>query len=829
MTIIAGLPRTNRAWGPLLLRAILLGSVVFPVSAHASEPPAHDILVTARKQMEAEHVVALPIRTLTAETLADHAIEDWHDLADHVPGLTVSPSPRGTLMPAIRGVGFNNPSLSATSPIAVYVDEGSYPFPAMNSGPMLDLERVEVLKGPQGTLFGRNATGGLINYVTRKPGDRNEGHIRLHSGAWQRYGLEAAATLPVSDGLSVRAAGLIDRSDEGWQQRRSGPERLGRDRKAAVRLSMRWRYSGEGTLNASFNWWQDKSDTQAPQSVGLYPQGLIAQGLAPADWPAAAAAIGLPASFFDQGIDPRTAGQADWVTTQLPWGGSTFTPAPLALRKDNALHTALLRADHALGGNLTLTALAHYAHLDRREVNDASGWTIENSLLRSDGRAESFSQEVRLAGAFAGLPWLIGASHTRDTVRDIDDAWVGTSSALQVLRAQASGIAVLGGADAATQAEIFYGARAAGNRMSQTAHSTALFGEADFPITARLTLTSGLRFSRDRTRFSGCSADLGDGNLAALLNPFYNAIGIPAAIGPGDCVTFLGDIATPLLSGGTVPFPAQGRVRDRLREDSLTGRLVLRWRPAEGQMLYLSVARGSKAGSFPNIEANLASQYAPAGRERLDAIEGGAKLRWGDRLSLSASLFHYDYRDKQVFGAVEDILFTTLSRLVNVPRSHAYGADIQARAALPGGWHADLAAAWLKTRIDDYVGYDEFGAPRDFKGGVFSYAPALDLTATLGRTIPIAPGLDGDLAVTWHHASTSWADMLRDPLFRIDGHDRIDLSLALRLARPDMTVRLNVENLTNSYRWTNAYLVNDSLTRYAARPRHWTLSLVRIW
>ncbi len=246
-------------------------------------------------------------------------------------------------------------------------------------------------------------------------------------------------------------------------------------------------------------------------------------------------------------------------------------------------------------------------------------------------------------------------------------------------------------------------------------------------------------------------------------------------------------------------------------------------------MLYLSLARGSKAGSFPNIEANLASQYAPAKQERLVAVEGGAKLRWGDWLSLSPSLFYYDYRDKQVFGAVEDILFSTLSRIVNVPRSHAYGADMLARAALPGGWRADIAAAWMKTRVDDYVGYDEFGTLRSFEGAIFPYAPDLELTATLGRHFSLPGGSDGDIAVTWRHASVSWADMLRDPRFRIGGYDQLDLGLTLRLARPEMTVRLNVQNLTNQDRWTNAYLVNDSVTRYAARPRSWTLSLVRDW
>jgi len=788
-----------------------------------------DILVTARKQAEPERMVAMPIQTVTAGALARHGIDTWSDLADHVPGLTVSPSLRGTPMPTLRGVGFNNPGLSATSPVAIYVDEGNYPFPAMNGGPMLDLERVEVLKGPQGTLFGRNATGGLLNYVTRKPGDESEGHVRVDTGSWRRYGGEAAATLPVSEALGFRVAGLIDRSAKGWQRRRSGTGRLGEDRKAAARLSMRWRYSDEGTLQASVNWWRDRSDTQAPQSFGLYPQGLIAQGLAPADWPAAGAAIGLPPAFFTQDFASLRANRADWVTEALPWGGDTYTPPPLSLRRDNSFRSALLRADQPLGDGMTLMALAHYAHLNRREVNDATGWTIENTLLRSTGRAETFAQEVRLAGRLAGLPWLVGVSHARDAVRDSDDAWVGTSSTLQILRAQISGLAALGGADAATQAGIFHGARAARNRMTQTTHGTALFGEADFPLGERLTLTTGLRFSRDRTRFSGCSADLGDGNLAALLNPFYTAIGIPVAIRPGDCVTFLGDIAAPLFSGGALPFPAQGLVRDRLREDSLTGRAALRWTPAEGRMIYLSFAHGSKAGGFPNLEANLASQYAPAKRERLGAVEAGAKLRWGDRFSLSPGLFYYDYRDKQVFGAVEDIVFTALSRVVNVPRSHAWGAEVQASAALPGGWRADLAAAWLRTRIDDYIGYDEFGVLRSFVGGTFPYAPELELATTLGRNFPLPGGGNGELGVTYRHASASWADMLRDPAFRIDGYDQIDLGLSLALARPDLTIRLNVQNLTNRYRWTNAYLVNDSLTRYAARPRHWSLSLTRAW
>jgi iron complex outermembrane receptor protein len=111
----------------------------------------------------------MPIQAFSGETLQQLRVTDPKDLSTIAPSFTVSQSYQGVPTYTLRGIGFNTINLSATSTVGTYVDEVAYAYPFMNTGPIFDLERVEVLKGPQGTLYGRNTTAGLIDFVTNKP------------------------------------------------------------------------------------------------------------------------------------------------------------------------------------------------------------------------------------------------------------------------------------------------------------------------------------------------------------------------------------------------------------------------------------------------------------------------------------------------------------------------------------------------------------------------------------------------------------------------------------------------------------------------------------
>src|SRR3546814_8327478 len=122
------------------------------------------------------------------------------------PSFTISQSYQGVPTYTLRGIGFNTINLSATSTVGTYVDEVAYAYPIMNTGPIMDLERVKVLKGPQGTLYGRNTTAGLINFITAKPTDHFDAGISAELGNYQTYNFAGHISGPLGEGVAARLA-----------------------------------------------------------------------------------------------------------------------------------------------------------------------------------------------------------------------------------------------------------------------------------------------------------------------------------------------------------------------------------------------------------------------------------------------------------------------------------------------------------------------------------------------------------------------------------------------------------------------------------------------
>lgn len=774
------------------------------------------IVVTAQRRVERGAEVPISLVALDGAGLRQRGVADIAKLADEVPGFGVAMTFRGLPILTLRGVGFNSPNLSAASPVGVAHDDLALSYPAMAGGPLFDLERIEVLKGPQGSLFGRNTTGGLVRMMSVQPGREADGYLTISGGSYESYGAQGALGGPLGANLSARLAFTVERADKGWQVSRTRGDRLGRKDRMGARFALRWQPAGGADVTLSANWWRDRSDTQAPQSVELAPQGLIALGFAPESWPLAAAALGLPDGYTGQAFIPTSATQADWTTGQLPWGGPATTPAPLDFRKDNRFVSVALRGSFSFGDGVALHSHGSFARLHRNEVTDNAGWAFENAITRSRGQITSLAQELRLTGDGKGLDWTLGAILTRDRVRDRDEAWVGTNSLLQVFRMAAAQFAAASGADPATQEAALFGFRDYANDTHQTSRSLGLFGQARVALAPRVGLTMGLRHTQDRIRFSGCSRDMGDGSLAGTTNAFHNygGTGLASAVAPGGCTTFLPDLN-------------QGLVRATLAEDNLSGRLALDWRFAADGMAYMAVARGYKSGTFPNIEGNFAVQYEPARQEQLVMVEVGVKAQPRPWLELEAAVFRSAYHDKQVFGAIADPVFGTLARVLNVPRAHVSGMEASLAAKPTARLSLTANLAFLDTRIDRYIGIDDFGAPRDFAGARFAFTPRLQANLAVEQGFVLPHRWDGILRMALRHTGMQQSDLSADPRYRIPASDIVDAGLTLRAADGRHEVQLLVRNLTNAYTWNAVYLQADSFARYAAPPRTWTASLTR--
>ena len=325
-----------------------------------SEAGVGDIVVTARKRQESSNSVGMSVSAISGDALVQQGVTNASDLVKLVPGFNYTRGSYGGNVFTIRGIGFNESTLAAAPTVSTYVDEVPLAYSIMTKGASFDLERVEVLKGPQGTLFGQNSTGGAINYVARKPTTSLEAGFNLTVGRFSQVDTEAYISGPITDTLRARLA-IRKEYAEPWQISNTRPtDRLGRNDKVMARAIVEWDASERLKLALNANGWQDRSDSQAGQLIGVY-------------------SARAPAILRSQPISPNNNRAADW--------GSK--------RYDNHddFYQASLRADYEATDDITVTSLTSYSDLKRNSLIDADGTPIENFEVLNQGDIESFSQE----------------------------------------------------------------------------------------------------------------------------------------------------------------------------------------------------------------------------------------------------------------------------------------------------------------------------------------------------------------------------------------------------------------------------------------------------
>ena len=183
----------------------------------AAEQQAGDIIVTAQKRSERLRDVPVSVTAVLGDQLVKMGISSPADLEKIAPGFTYRLSQNGTPVFSIRGIGYYSESFAVGPAVTVYTDQVPLPYGRMAAGATLDLERVEVLKGPQGTLFGQNSTGGAVNYIAAKPTDEFEGGVDATYGRFNQLELGGFISGPISETLKFRLAVKSEQRGE-WQK-----------------------------------------------------------------------------------------------------------------------------------------------------------------------------------------------------------------------------------------------------------------------------------------------------------------------------------------------------------------------------------------------------------------------------------------------------------------------------------------------------------------------------------------------------------------------------------------------------------------------------------
>lgn len=754
-----------------------------PVSAEGDQPAqvgVGDIIVTAQKRSQSINSVGMAISALSGDTLKTQGITDVADLARVVPGFTFAQSQKGAPIYTLRGVGFFEESLGASPAVSIYVDEAGYAFPIMAKAASMDIERVEVLKGPQGTLFGQNSTGGAINYIAAKPTSTFAAGMDASYGRFGRTTLEGFVSGPVTSTLGVRLSAATEQGGA-WQKSASRGERNGAADMLKGRLLVDWEPADNLKLSLNLNGWRDRGDTIAASLLAVTPQT-----------PARATA-----ALRAQQPVPQRPGLADWN-------------ADADLRTDQDFYQGVLRADLELADALTLTSLTSLSHFDQDDFRDTDGSPGKVFGVRQEGKIKSFSQELRASGKLIDgrLYYVLGGFYANDRTNEQNSFDLQLSTSVSAF----NGLGF----------PSFVGTRVATEQQTKT---KALFANMDFDISDRLTFHAGARRTWSDTDFSGCMMDI-DGNYAPGITVIIRRLrpSAPAAQ-PFSCVTVLSDVTTGL------PF------QQSLNQSNTSWRLGLDWKPMRGTLLYATVSRGYKSGSFPNINATTFASFQPVTQESVLAYELGFKSDLGSRaVQLNGAIFYYDYRDKQFRGRIVDPLgvFGAVEALVNVPKSRVKGAELNGTFQPLDGLRLNAGVTYLDTEVtDDFFNYNPFGARANFKGEAFPFTPKWSLQGDINYEWGIGDRLNAFVGGNVSYRTSTTSAFGRDAptslypysLVEIDGYALVDAQAGI--ADPDGKWRatLWIKNLTNKYYWTDAFRQIDNTSRHVGEPRTYGVRL----
>jgi len=757
------------------------------VAPTAEEASAGDIIVTAQKRSQRLNDIGMTITAASGNELTTRGVTDTSDLGKIVAGFRSAPTNNLTPIYTLRGVGLYDSALGSSPTVTVYVDEVPLGFPVMTRAASLDLERVEVLKGPQGTLFGQNSTGGAINYVAAKPTAELEAGLDLTYARFGKIDARGFVSGPLSDTLRAR---LAVRAIEGgaYQYSLTRPDdRLGASREIQGRLLLDFTPTDRLKFVVNLTASRDNSDTIAPQTVSINPvvPALAAPGL-----------IGSP-------IAPNDPRAADW------------TPQ-FSDRSKDRFYQGALRAQYDLTDSLSLISITNFAHqkVDKMVEQDSSA--AYETQVQAYGTIDAFNQELRLTGSSSRTNWIIGASYDHNKIDDNFRYLLPFNSTNQPLPTLPRFEEVTASA-------------------KQTVDTYAIFANIEQKLTDSLSVHLGARYTDDDRKGTQCSFDP---TTAQLLTDQFNGLQqlfalLGAKTSPyvpsqaRDCLQFLPD-----LTPTNAPFPV------RIHENNLSWRGGIDYKTDGGTLFYLSVSRGYKAGVIsPSAAINTLSNQ-PVKQERVDAYEIGFKAPLFDRaLQVNAAGFYYDYKDKQIRARFFDPIFALLERLENVPKSRVFGAEVELTARPVEGLNISAAATYLNAKINgDYFTVNAQGEPADniftggnFRGSRLPYTPRLSIVSDAQYQWPINGSIDAFVGGSVTYNSKTQTTFITDAFpgqnYIMPAYTLLDLRAGIAAQDGSWRVQVFGRNVTNKFYVTNIADANDARYRYAGMPATYGLTL----
>jgi iron complex outermembrane receptor protein len=622
-----------------------------------------EVVVTARRKEERLQDVPVTINAIDGGMLMERGIFNTEDLMGAIPNVQIS-SFVGSATPniTIRGVGVGSEfNASATSPIGVYIDEDYQAFRPAHGVQFFDLERVEVVKGPQGTLYGRNTTGGALNIISKKPSlGESDDYVTARYGNYNAYTLEGAKEFTlVPDVLGVRFAGNLSKAD-GFIENESPNgvnvtnDDFGQTDSTSARLTVRYKPTESLDFVLKTYWAESDPVGTPPIMKSILPSGGDASG------------------YSRAGLDKDEA-QPNSQGEML-----------------NRTKGAVLRATVALGDAVVTSVTGYNDSLYDVQIDCDGGINnICNHNLITE--YEHFNEDLRVNFTFDRWDAIIGLYYGEQTVES--DNSLNYFGFIEDFFPSIPFNPPIGSPDAISSGLFDPTAPITGihaqQRFEQVSIAKAIYGEVNYELTESLDLTLGARWTKDETEYNDALTVLKDnsGNIRASTIPF------------------------------SFPFDSSVGFLERDADtDELTGRVILDYKFGDDAHAFASYSRGYRSGAFNGFAYQSVEQIYFVEPEIVDAYEIGVKSRLGDgRYQLNGSIFYYDYQDQQVQEVIGAIGFL---RSIS---GEVRGAELEAVAQITPDLTVNSSLGLLDTEYDD----DQIISGKDVGGNSWPFAPEM--------------------------------------------------------------------------------------------------------
>ncbi len=687
------------------------------VAAQDASTEIEEILVTAQRRTQSLQEVPIAMQVVDSKLIDDVAAENMGDLNGFVPGLVISDGSPTQPRYAIRGIQTGDFGVGTDPAVGVYVD-GIY---AARSGASLlafnDIDHIEVLKGPQGTLFGRNSAAGAISIVTKQPEDEFHSTLRVRVGEYGKQYYEGMLNTPIGDSVALRINGVYNKSD-GWIEDAATGQDLMPEENWAGRVALRWELSDN--TSATLSWDHDDLDQLARPAIGIIP---VAAGQTTVPYPAD------PATY----IDPRKAPVYNDVVGN---------------EESRKLDQVNLFIDHTFGSTdfRSSTSWRQFDTVNREDEDGTNliGVYFDTANIEDN---ESFYQEFKLAGKTDSIDWVGGVSYYKEKANQVSDThtftdgidtlgtnlgiwdalglpfplYAGTSA---VLAENGIPVSLLG----LPWREAMY------NKGDFEAY--AAFGDVIWHINDRTNLTFGLRYTHDTKEFTWINGPHETPELDAIVagleeGGFFTMFPIPPEAYRFSDIVF------------AVDTPADGLTRKDSWDD-ISPRLVLDYKINPDVMVFGSLAKGYKAGGYNSVEVG--SEFD---NEDVWNFETGIKSVIPDAgVVLNASIYYYIYDNKQAIALVNDVEGSDVPQyVIDTSDEEAWGIDVEAQWRPVDQFTLYANLAYIDATYKDKVtrGTD----PIDLSGEPTGEP---HLSASLGASYEWALGNAGDLQLSGRYA-----------------------------------------------------------------------------